>query len=122
VIEAAALDVIVLAQEHYVIGAAAQSARQCWRQAMLGTAARMTASGHSRPIDTPRTVAARPLRAESGQLGRHHAKSALCHEPTYAVQQIARLPRRHSRAEFMERQPRFDQIPRFIPAECRLPE
>jgi hypothetical protein len=33
VIEAAALDVIVLAQEHYVIGAAAQSARQCRRQA-----------------------------------------------------------------------------------------
>jgi hypothetical protein len=35
-------------------------------------------SGSSRPVDTPTAVAACPLRAESGRVGRHLAKSALC--------------------------------------------
>jgi hypothetical protein len=39
-------------------------------------------SGSSRPVDTPTAVAACPLRAESGRVGRHLAKSALCQKRT----------------------------------------
>jgi hypothetical protein len=39
----------------------------------------MSAWGQSRLADTPPAVAACPLRAESGQVGRRFAKSALCH-------------------------------------------
>src|SRR5436190_12950359 len=38
----------------------------------------MSAMGHSRPTDTALAVTACPIRAESGQVGRHLAKSALC--------------------------------------------
>jgi hypothetical protein len=34
---------------------------------------------------------ARPLRFESGQVADHLGRSALCHEPTYAVQHKATL-------------------------------
>jgi hypothetical protein len=47
----------------------------------------MAEMGQSRGVDTPPAVAACPLRAESGQVGRQLAKSALCHKPTYAPQQ-----------------------------------
>ena len=45
-------------------------------QTVLGV---MSAWGQSRLADTPPAVAACPLRAESGQVGRRFAKSALCH-------------------------------------------
>ena len=41
-----------------------------------------TALGHLRPTDTPPAVATCPLGAESGQVGRHLAKSAKCQEAT----------------------------------------
>src|SRR5262249_27415537 len=47
----------------------------------------MSAMGHSRPIDTSAAATACPLRAESRQVGRHRAKSALCQERTPALQQ-----------------------------------
>jgi hypothetical protein len=46
------------------------------------------AQGQRRPSDTPPEVAARPLRAESGQRGGHRAKSALCQSRHNAMQQI----------------------------------
>jgi hypothetical protein len=47
----------------------------------------MTGSGQTRRIDKLPTLAACPLRPESGRVGRHLAKSALCQEATYASQQ-----------------------------------
>lgn len=51
----------------------------------------MSEVGHSRPIDTPPAVAARPLRAESGPVDRQRAKSALCQKRTNALHRKALL-------------------------------
>ena len=51
----------------------------------------MTAQGHLRPIDLPPEFAACPLHPESGQTGRHLAKSALCQSRLNALQQKAPL-------------------------------
>jgi hypothetical protein len=47
----------------------------------------MTGSGHLRLIDTPAAAAECPLHPESGQVGKHRAKSAERQEPTFAPQQ-----------------------------------
>src|SRR5262249_13128908 len=47
----------------------------------------MSASGHQLPRRSKLNNRACRLRPKSGQTGRRFTKSALCHEPTYAVQQ-----------------------------------
>ena len=51
----------------------------------------MSALGHSRPRRSKPHARACPLRSESGQVGRHRAKSASCHKRTHAPQQTASL-------------------------------
>src|SRR5262249_55678141 len=75
-----------------------------WQRPNIGS--RVTREGHARFWERPEVKFLRatqqkrrkpvkprpmhcPLRAEIGQLGRHHAKSALCHKRTHAPQQTA---------------------------------
>jgi hypothetical protein len=51
----------------------------------------MSALGHFRQIGTLRTLTGCPLRSESGQVGGHRAKSALCQSRPNAPQQIVSL-------------------------------
>jgi hypothetical protein len=57
----------------------------------------MSQMGHPRRIDLLPAVATCPLRAESGQVGRHLAKSALCRNRTHALQQKAYLRSNHGK-------------------------